>query len=75
MSINTLFITPPFTQLNTAYPATAHIKSFLDSKDVKATQMDLSVALFSTVFTKEFIDAIFKQADMLGNKDLPLVYS
>ena len=75
MSINTLLITPPFTQLNRAYPATTHIKSFLDSKDVKATQMDLSVALFSTVFTKEFIDAIFKQADMLGNKDLLLVYS
>ena len=75
MSINTLLITPPFTQLNTAYPATAYIKGFLDSKDVKATQMDLSIALFSAVFTKEFIDAIFKQADMLGNKDLPLVYS
>lgn len=75
MSINTLLITPPFTQLNTAYPATAYIKGFLDSKDVKATQMDLSIALFSAVFTKEFIDAIFKQADMLGNKDLPLVYN
>jgi hypothetical protein len=75
MSINTLLITPPFTQLNTAYPATAYIKGFLDSKDVKATQMDLSIALFSAVFTKEFIDAIFKQADMLGNKDLLLVYN
>ena len=75
MSINTLLITPPFTQLNTAYPATAYIKGFLESKDVKATQMDLSIGLFTAVFTKEFIDAIFKQADMLGNKDLPLVYN
>ena len=75
MSINTLLITPPFTQLNTAYPATAYIKGFLESKDVKATQMDLSIELFTAVFTKEFIDAIFKQADMLGNKDLPLVYN
>jgi hypothetical protein len=75
MSINTLLITPPFTQLNTAYPATAYIKGFLNSKNLKATQIDLSIELFSAVFTKEFIDAIFKQADLLGNKDLPLVYN
>jgi nitrogen regulatory protein PII-like uncharacterized protein len=75
MSINTLLITPPFTQLNTAYPATAYIKGFLESKNVKATQLDLSIELFTAVFTKEFIDAIFKQADLLGNKELPLVYN
>ncbi|SDR97853.1 Radical SAM superfamily protein [Polaribacter sp. KT25b] len=74
MSINTLLITPPFTQLNTAYPATAYIKGFLDSKNVKTEQLDLSIELFTAVFTKEFIDAIFKQAAMLGNKELPLVW-
>ncbi|WP_233900631.1 B12-binding domain-containing radical SAM protein [Tenacibaculum piscium] len=73
MAINTLLITPPFTQLNTAYPATAYIKGFLNSKDVNATQMDLSIELFTAVFTKEFIDAIFKQAEILGNNDFPLV--
>ena len=75
MAINALLVTPPFTQLNTAYPATAYIKGFLESKNVKATQMDLSIELFTAVFNKEFIDAIFKQADLLGNKDLPLVYN
>lgn len=74
MSINALLVTPPFTQLNTAYPATAYIKGFLESKNVNATQLDLSIELFTAVFTKEFIDAIFKQADLLGNKELPLVY-
>ncbi|MDD7914060.1 B12-binding domain-containing radical SAM protein [Polaribacter ponticola] len=74
MSVNTLLITPPFTQLNTSYPATAYIKGFLESKNVKTTQMDLSIELFTAVFTKEFIDAIFKQAAMLGNKELPLVW-
>ena len=73
MSINALLVTPPFTQLNTAYPATAYIKGFLESKNVNATQMDLSIELFTAVFNKEFIDAIFKQADLLGNKDLLLV--
>ena len=74
MSVNTLLITPPFTQLNTAYPATAYIKGFLDSKNVPTTQIDLSIELFTAVFTKEFIDAIFKQAEMLGNKEYELVY-
>ncbi|MEN8825654.1 MAG: hypothetical protein ABF273_04785 [Wenyingzhuangia sp.] len=40
MSVNSLLITPPFTQLNTAYPATAYIKGFLDSKGVNTHQMD-----------------------------------
>ncbi|MGY5351058.1 B12-binding domain-containing radical SAM protein [Wenyingzhuangia sp. IMCC45533] len=74
MSINTLLITPPFTQLNTAYPATAYIKGFLDSKGVNATQFDLSIELFTSVFTSEFIAAIFKQAEMFRNFDFPLVW-
>ena len=74
MPVNTLLITPPFTQLNTAYPATAYIKGFLDSKGINTTQMDLSIELFTAVFTSEFIDAIFKQADLLKNYDFPLVW-
>ncbi|MGY5353669.1 B12-binding domain-containing radical SAM protein [Wenyingzhuangia sp. IMCC45467] len=74
MPVNTLLITPPFTQLNTAYPATAYIKGFLDSKGVKTTQMDLSIELFTAIFTGDFIDAIFKQADLLKNYDFPLVW-
>ncbi|ANW96073.1 radical SAM protein [Wenyingzhuangia fucanilytica] len=74
MPVNTLLITPPFTQLNTAYPATAYIKGFLDSKGVKTTQMDLSIELFTAIFTSDFIDAIFKQADLLKNYDFPLVW-
>ncbi|MCL7754895.1 radical SAM protein [Polaribacter sp. Z022] len=73
MSVNTLLITPPFTQLNTAYPATAYLKGFLESKNVKTTQLDLSIELFTAVFTKEFIDAVFKQAAMLGANEYPLV--
>jgi len=74
MSIKTLLITPPFTQLNTAYPATAYIKGFLDSKGVHTTQLDLSIELFTAVFTHEFIDAIFKQAEILENNEFPLVW-
>lgn len=36
--------------------------------------MDLSIELFTAVFTEEFIDAVFKQAEMLTNKDFSLVH-
>lgn len=74
MSVNTLLITPPFTQLNTAYPATAYIKGFLESKNISTSQLDLSIELFTAIFTNEFIDAIFKQGKLLGNNEFPLVW-
>jgi len=75
MSIKTLLVTPPFTQLNTPYPATAYLKGFLDSKEQAVEQCDLSIALFNKVFTKDFITRVFHVADELGNKEFPLVYT
>ncbi len=63
MSIQTLLITPPFSQLNTPYPATAYLKGFLDEKGVIVSQCDLSIELFSKVFTIDFIQKVFLQAD------------
>ncbi len=62
MSVQTLLITPPFTQLNTPYPATAYLKGFLESKNVPISQCDLSIELFNKVFTKSFIAAVFNEA-------------
>lgn len=73
MALRILLITPPFTQLNTAYPATAYLKGFLQEHDVHVEQMDLSIELFSSIFTSEFLDAIFKQADLFNNREFPLV--
>ena len=36
-----LLITPPFTQLNTPYPATACLKGYLNTLGIKTDQMDL----------------------------------
>jgi hypothetical protein len=36
-------ITPPFTQLNTPYPATAYIKGFLNTLEVPSEQADLGI--------------------------------
>ncbi len=73
MSIKTLLITPPFTQLNTPYPATAYLKGFLDSKGVDSVQCDLSIALFNKVFTSDFIARVFQEAEEFEGFEFPLV--
>lgn len=59
MSTKVLLITPPFTQLNTSYPATCYLKGFLESKDISTNQCDLSIELFDRIFSKEIISKIF----------------
>jgi hypothetical protein len=46
-------ITPPFTQLNTPYPATAYIKGFLNTKNIPSTQADLGIEVILKLFSKE----------------------
>lgn len=58
-----LLITPPFTQLNTPYPATTYLKGFLDSQGIEALQCDLGIELFNQVFKKDFIAQIFLEAE------------
>jgi hypothetical protein len=48
-----LLITPPFTQLNTPYPATAYIKGFLNTKSISAFQMDLGIEVILDLFSKK----------------------
>ena len=69
-----LLITPPFTQLNTTYPATCYLKGFLESKAIAVAQVDLSIELFTTVFTSEFISQIFADAEGHKNIQFPLVW-
>lgn len=55
-----LLITPPFTQLNTPYPATAYIKGFLNTKDISAYQMDLGIEVILELFSKEGLENLFQ---------------
>ena len=57
-----LLITPPFTQLNTPYPATAYIKGFLNTKDVSAFQMDLGIEVILALFSKDGMELMFEKA-------------
>jgi hypothetical protein len=54
-----LLITPPFTQLNTPYPATAYIKGFLNTKGISAFQMDLGIEVILELFSKDGLRQIF----------------
>jgi hypothetical protein len=59
---DTLLITPPFTQLNTPYPATAYLKGFLNTKKKAAFQMDLGIEVILELFSKNTFSELFKQA-------------
>ncbi len=58
-----LLITPPFTQLNTPYPATAYIKGFLNVISQPSEQIDLSIATVLSLFTKKNIAKMFDCVD------------
>lgn len=57
-----LLITPPLTQLNTAYPATSQLTGYLRSVGVDCYQTDLSIRLIDRIFTREVLEDIFAMA-------------
>ena len=59
MKTKVFLITPPFTQLNTPYPATAYIKGFLNTKNIPATQADLGIEVILKLFSKEGLKNLF----------------
>ncbi len=58
-----LLITPPFTQLNTPYPATAYLKGFLNTKNIGAFQMDLGIEVILALFSQNGLQEIFDLAE------------
>ncbi|MBE4948691.1 B12-binding domain-containing radical SAM protein [Chryseobacterium culicis] len=62
-----LLITPPFTQLNTPYPATAYIKGFLNTKKISAYQVDLGIDVILELFSRNGIQKIFSKEIDLQN--------
>lgn len=59
MNAPILLITPPFTQLNTPYPATAYIKGFLNTKNRTAFQADLGIEVILALFSKQGLTDLF----------------
>lgn len=58
-----LLITPPFTQLNTPYPATAYLKGFLNTKNISVFQMDLGIEVILALFSQKGLQEIFDLAE------------
>lgn len=57
-----LLITPPFTQLNTPYPATAYLKGFLNTKEIASFQIDLGIEVIQELFNKKTFEILFEIA-------------
>lgn len=62
MSTTALLITPPFTQLNTPYPATAYLKGFLNTKGITSFQADLGIEVTLQFFSKQGLTTLFAKA-------------
>lgn len=58
-----LLITPPFTQLNTPYPATAYLKGFLNTKGIASFQSDLGIEVILAIFSKKGLTELFQICD------------
>ncbi len=55
-----LLITPPFTQLNTPYPATPHLKGFLKQHGYDIFQADLGIELINRIFSRSGFQTLFE---------------
>ena len=53
-----LLITPPLTQLNTPYPATAYLKGYYGAQGHTVRQVDLGIEVADRVLSREFLAGI-----------------
>ena len=63
MQKKTLFVTPPFTQLNTPYPATAYLKGFLNTLGRESYQADLGIDVILELFSGKGLIKLFAQLE------------
>lgn len=64
-----LLLTPPLTQLNTPYPATAYIKGFLGGRGYEVTQADMGLQLVLRLFSAAGLRRVFQEIEA-GDFDL-----
>lgn len=69
MKLKLFLITPPFTQLNTPYPATAYIKGFLNTKNIESVQADLGIEVILKLFSKEGLKSLFQSNNQQPTTD------
>lgn len=57
-----LLLTPPFTQLNTPFPATMYLKAFLSKQGHEVMQADMGIELFCRIYASDNLKKMFAQA-------------
>ena len=66
MSAPVFLLTPPFTQLNTPYPATAYLKGFLNTRNIPSFQADLGIEVTLALFSDRGLEQLFASIDPAG---------
>jgi radical SAM superfamily enzyme YgiQ (UPF0313 family) len=61
LSATVFLITPPFTQLNTPYPATAYLKGFLNTRGITSFQADLGIEVILALFCRKGLTRLFER--------------
>ena len=69
MKQKVFLITPPFTQLNTPYPATAYLQGFLKTQNIPSCQADLGIEVILKLFSKSGLTNLF---DSVAQMDIDL---
>jgi hypothetical protein len=78
LSSPVLLITPPFTQLNTPYPATAYLKGFFNTKNIQTVQADFGIEVILALFNQDGLKHLFetiekKELTVTENTYIPLI--
>lgn len=58
--LKTLLVSPPFSQLNTPYPATCYLTAYLKQEGLEVDQRDLGIIVIDRLFSKVGLTEIFK---------------
>jgi len=66
-----LFATPPFTQLNTSYPAMSYLTGFMRRNGIEAYQADLGIETFLSLFSSEGIGEIARILESYTDLSVP----
>lgn len=61
MNATVFLFTPPFTQLNTPYPATAYLKGFLNTKNISSFHADLGIEVTVQLFSEKGLQELFSR--------------